>query len=633
VSSDKTIKIGGASGYWGESAMATPQLLASGGLDYIVYDYLAEITMSIMARAKAKDPTKGYATAFIDEVMKPLLPQIAKSGVKIIANAGGVNPEACGEAVRALIKDKGLDLKVAVITGDNILADKDEIIAKAPKDMFSGADAPNADKVASINVYLGAFPIAKALDMGADIVITGRVVDSAVTLGACIHEFGWKEDDWDLLASGSLAGHILECGPQATGGNFTDWEMSGDIANIGYPIAEIEANGSFVTTKPENTGGIVNVGTVSEQMLYEIGDPQNYILPDVTCDFSEVTITQIGDNRVQVSPAKGRRAPPTYKTCLTYMDGWRAGTYVTIYGGNATAKAAKLFDAALERANKTLRLFNLGTYTDTDCEILGSGSQMGETRESDEVVMKVAVKHPDPRGVGIFLKELAGIGLATPPGLSGFTGGGRAKPSPVVRLFSYVTPKRDVIIATNVEGKKELFSPSLLFGKNARGESGRSVAEVDEGQLSSSTIIPHLVESISPSPLRGTSPPSVFSKTQGRGEEEINVPLIKLAWGRSGDKGNKANIGIIARKAVYLPYIWEALTTEKISNVYNHFDAKPNAIERFHLPGSNAMNILIDNVLGGGGPASLRNDAQAKGYSQILLAQSIPVSKSIAESL
>jgi len=223
----KTIHIAGASGYWGESAMATPQLLEahkSGAvhLDYIVYDYLAEITMSILARAKAKNPQDGgYATDFVKSVMAPHLQDIAETGVTLIANAGGVNPNACGRAVRALIAEAGLDLKVAVITGDNRMSNVSD-----------------------------AFPIAKALGGGADIIITGRVVDSAVTLGACIHEFGWEADAWDLLASGSLCGHILECGPQTTGGNFTDWELAGDFADIGYPIAEISADGSFITTKP-----------------------------------------------------------------------------------------------------------------------------------------------------------------------------------------------------------------------------------------------------------------------------------------------------------------------------------------------------------------------------------------------
>ena len=347
IMTKKTIKIGGASGYWGESAMATPQLLQVDGLNYLVYDYLAEITMSIMARAKAKDPNKGYATDFVDFVIRPFADQIAQKGVKIIANAGGTNPIACGEAVRAILKEKNLPLKVAVITGDDILPNKVEISGKGHVDMFSGTSFPDTEKVMSINAYLGAFPIAKALAAGADIIITGRCVDSAVTLGACIHEFGWTETDWDLLASGSLCGHILECGPQATGGNFTDWEDVTNIENIGYPIAEISSDGSFITTKPEHTGGLVTEGTVAEQMLYEIGDPQTYILPDVICDFSEVTITQDGKDRVHVSPAKGRPAPNSYKTCLTYADGFRAGSYLSLYGGNATAKAEKLAEAAL----------------------------------------------------------------------------------------------------------------------------------------------------------------------------------------------------------------------------------------------------------------------------------------------
>ncbi|WP_418152700.1 acyclic terpene utilization AtuA family protein [Litorimonas sp. RW-G-Af-16] len=593
----QTINIGGASGYWGESAMATPQFLAhkeaGGALDYLVYDYLAEITMSILARAKAKDPSKGYATDFVDYVIRPFADRIASSGVKLLANAGGVNPEACGAAVREIIKEKGLDLTVAVITGDDLLGNKDKIAAEGLRDMFDGRDFPDVDKILSINAYLGAFPVAKALAAGADIVITGRCVDSAVTLGALIHEFGWEATDWDLLASGSLCGHILECGPQVTGGNFTDWEDAGDIAEIGYPIAEVAADGSFVTTKPDGTQGIVNVGTVSEQMLYEIGDPQAYFLPDVICDFSEVTIIQQAPNRVQVSPAKGRPAPATYKTCLTYADGFRAGTYVTHYGGNATAKAQKFGKAALDRANKALRVFNLGEYTEFSQEIMGAGSQFGEARESDEVVMKLAVKHPDMRACAIFLKEVSGLALATPPGLSGFTGV-RAKPSPVVRLFSYLTPKGELPVKIDVGGN----------------------------------VITHTDALFSPTPA-----PIPHTLPKPPQDADTDVPLIKLAWARSGDKGNKSNIGIIARQPEYLPYLVAALTPDIVEGALSHFMETSGAVEVFHLPGSHSINFLIDNVLGGGGPASLRNDSQGKGYGQILLRQMIKVPSHIASQI
>lgn len=587
---NQVVKIGGASGYWGDSAMATPQFLSQGGLDYIVYDYLAEITMSILARARAKDANGGYATDFITAALKPNLKEIARQGVKIISNAGGVNPEACAAAARAVIAAAGLDLKVAVITGDNLMDHKDQIANAAPTEMFTGADFPDPDKIASVNVYFGAFPIARALAMGADIVITGRCVDSAVTLGALIHEFGWKEDDWDLLASGSLAGHIIECGPQATGGNFTDWEDAGDVANIGYPVAEISADGAFSVTKPEKTGGVVSVGTVAEQMLYEIGDPQAYILPDVVCDFSDVTITQDGADKVRISPARGHPAPDTYKTCLTYQDGWRAGLMITFTGFDAGKKAHAFADVAFARAQKLFRQFNAGDFTETSVEVIGDKAR--------EVALKLAVKHPDVMGAGVFLKEVSGLGLATPPGMAIFSGI-RPKPSPVVRLFSYPTAKAGISATVSLNG-------ACVEFEDAPGEPFSSTA---------------LRRPVAPPPP---------------GDATISVPLIKLAFGRSGDKGDKANIGIIARKGEYLPYLWAALDEATVAKQFAQFidgGADPAKVTRFLLPGTNAINFLIDTVLGGGGVASIRNDPQGKAYAQMLLMHPIPVSQQIAENL
>ena len=594
-----TINIAGASGYWGESAMATPQLIGahkSGDvkLGYIVYDYLAEITMSILARAKAKSPeTGGYARDFVEAVIRPYAHDIAETGIKLIANAGGVNPEACGRAARAAIAEAGLNLKVAVITGDNRMDDMAAIRAAQPTDMFSGDIMPSDEKIASINTYLGAFPIAKALAAGADIIITGRVVDSAVTLGACIHEFGWGPQDWDLLASGSLCGHILECGPQVTGGNFTDWELAGDVSEIGYPIAEVRADGSFVTTKPSGTTGLVSVGTVSEQMLYEIGDPQAYLLPDVTCDFSDVTLTQIGPNRVEASPAKGRAAPTHYKTCLTYADGYRAGLYLTFVGSRAADKAKAFAEAAIKRAEKILRTSNLGAFTEVSQEVIGNGSQMGAAFASSEIVLKVAVKHADAKGVGVFLRELNGTYLATPPGLSAFTGAGRPKPSPVVRLFSYLTPKSGITVSIDADGET----------------------------LTHTDTLPKVVKN----PNRPQLPTQVSGGAQ--------VTVEDLAWARSGDKGDKANIGVIARRPEYIDALWSTLTPERIGDVFAHVMENAAEVERFYLPGSNAINFLMNRSLGGGGAASLRNDAQAKGFAQILLAQTISVPAEIAKAV
>ena len=598
---DKVLRIGGASGFWGDAARATPQLLAAEALDYIVYDYLAEITMSIMARARAQDETKGYALDFVSAAMKPSLATIAARGIKIISNAGGVNPQACAEALRAVIAEQGLALSVACIIGDDLIAAAPELAASGIREMFSGEAFPAVDKLQSINAYLGAFPIARALAEGADIVVTGRCVDSAVTLGACIHAFDWGRDDLDRLAMGSLAGHILECGPQATGGNFTDWEQVSGMANMGYPIAEISPDGSFICTKPGGTGGLVTVGTVAEQMLYEIGDPQAYMLPDVVCDFSTATLEQVGENRVRVTGATGRAAPDTYKVSATYADQFRGGTYMTFYGIDADQKARALGEAVFEASRNVFKAFGLADFSETSIELIGAESQFGKFAQvsgSREVAMKLAARHPDAMGIGILLKEAVGLGLATPPGLSGFAGG-RPKPSPVVRLFSFTIAKSQVAVRALRNGAE-------------------TPCDETHGQP------------LNPANIARPEPPRAITSAA-----TVAVPLVALAWGRSGDKGNKANVGIIARRPEYLPYIYQALTEAVVIERFAHFleHTGPGNVERFLLPGANAINFLLHNVLGGGGIASIRNDAQGKGYAQLLLCCPIPVPAAVAETL
>ncbi|UTW54768.1 acyclic terpene utilization AtuA family protein [Kordiimonas sp. SCSIO 12610] len=588
---DKPIKIGGACGYWGESAVSTPQLLQVVGLDYIVYDYLAEITMSIMARARASDPEKGYATDFISAVLKPNLKAIADKGVKILSNAGGVNPEACGKIVRSLVQSRGLDLKVAVITGDDLMPQLTKITEQAPTEMFTGGSFPSPDKVASMNAYLGAAPVVAALAGGADIVITGRCADSALTLAACQHEFGWQDTDYDLLAVGSLAGHLLECGPQATGGNFTDWHLVADtIHNIGYPIAEISADGSMIISKPENTGGLVSVGTVSEQLVYEIEDPQNYMLPDVICDLSDVKILEIAQNRAAVSGAKGK--PPTgkYKVSTTYMDGYKCGALMTFVGYEAAKKAETLSNAIFKRAEAILRASNAGEYTEKSTELIGNDSQFGGADTgSREVTLKIAAKHPRAEAIGLLLKEMAGIGLATPAGLTAFNAS-RPKPMPVVRLFSFLIDADQLDIQCEFDNSK-----------------------ID---------LPHMSPPLATTDTVRPNPPK---KLSFNGNDE--VPLIDLAWARSGDKGDRANVGIIARRPEYLPYIWHSLTEESVKKHFAHFN--PSSVERFLMPGMNAINFILHDVLGGGGVASLRADPQGKAYGQILLHYMIKVPEDI----
>jgi hypothetical protein len=465
--------------------------------------------------------------------------------------------------------------------------------------MFTGEKFPETEDIASMNAYLGGFPIAEALNQGADIVITGRSVDSAVTLGACIHAFGWESDDWDRLASGSLAGHILECGPQATGGNYTDWEDVADtIHEIGYPITEVSADGSFTATKPDATGGTVTIGTVAEQMLYEIGDPQAYMLPDVICDFSDVVLEQLGEDRVRVTRARGRPAPDSYKVSVTWPDGWRAGHVFFFYGEDADRKARAYADAAVKRARAKLRGTNAPDFDEVLIEVIGDESHYGAARRTNgsrEVALKLAVKHRDPRAAGLMLREATGLGLATPPGLSGFAGG-RPKPSPVVRLFSMLIAKEEVAVTIDTDGEIQAFA-------DAAGTA------------------------FDPASIVRPAPPAAIEAQ----EPMVDVPLIRLAWGRSGDKGNKANIGIIPRSIDYAPWIWAALTEAEVTARFSHF--LEGGVDRYYMPGTGAINFLLNDVLGGGGIASLRNDPQGKGYAQILLQTPIPLPQSLAETL
>jgi len=590
------IRIGGATGYWGEADLALPQFLAEGDLDFIVFDYLAEITMSIMARAKAADPEKGYATDFVSAIVAPHLQAIADSGVKLISNAGGVHPEACGRAIRQLIEDAGLSLKVAVVTGDDLMPKLDEVLAAEPAEMFTGEPTPPRDAIASANAYLGAFPVAEALNQGADIVVTGRCVDSAVTLGACIHRFGWQRNDLDLLAAGSLAGHLIECGPQATGGNYTDWqEVADTLHEVGYPIAEIAADGGVVMTKPKGTGGCVTIGTVGEQLLYEIGDPAAYYLPDVICDFTKVSLEQIDADRVAVTGARGRGVPAQYKTSMTWADGWRAGMIGFYVGARAAEKARIFADEAIQRARRKLSSMGAPDYVDVCVEVVGDESHWGEAARyvrSREVAVKVACRHADRRATDLLMRELSGVALGAPAGFCSFAGT-RPKSSPVIRLFSILVDRgvADIQIHTAdqvqpVDDSSEMESGVTDFAEGATGDD-------------------------SASPLEAAA-------MTGDGSEQIEVPLERLAWARSGDKGDKANIGVMARKREYFPWIAAALTESYVASRFEHFMASPD-INRYVLPELPALNFVLHHALGGGGVASLRNDPQAKGYGQILL--------------
>lgn len=595
TTANKTVRIGGASGFWGDSMVGAPQLVNSGQIDYLVFDYLAETTMAILAAARAKKPEMGYATDFVDIAMKAVLPEVMRRGIKVVANAGGIHPQGCADALRALADTLGLKPRIAVVTGDDISAQMPRLREAGVRDMFTGEALP--EKILSANAYLGAFPVAQALAAGADIVITGRGVDSAATLGPLIHEFGWTPDDWHPLAGGSLAGHIVECGCQATGGLHTDWERVEDWPNIGYPIIECHADGSFEVTKPAGTGGLIARAAVAEQLLYEIGDPGAYLLPDVTCDFRQVVIEQLSPERVRVSGALGRAPTDSYKVSATQLDGWRCAGTMVIIGIDAAAKAQRTGEAVIARTSALLKSLGLPGYTSANVALLGAETLYGphaRTGASREVMVRIAVTHPMKQALEIFAREIAPSGTSWSPGTTG-PSTGRPSASPNIKPLSLLVKKTEVPVTVVVDGQAQ---PAAIAPGTGDATAPAALAPAEWGSADTETV---------------------------------DVPLVRLAWARSGDKGDISNIGLIARDPAWMPLIWARLTPEVVKAYFAHL--VKGEVRRFYLPGIHAMNITMEQALDGGGPASARMDPLGKGMGQMLLDLPIAVPKTLARQL
>jgi hypothetical protein len=595
VALDRIVRIGGASGFWGDSRVAAPQLVASGQVDYLVFDYLAETTMAILAGARLKRPELGYATDFVEVAMRSVLGDLAAKKIKVVSNAGGIHPKACVAALEKMIAEAGLALKVALVEGDDVSAQIPALAAAGTQDTTSSEAIP--ERVVSASAYLGALPIAAALAAGADIVVTGRVVDSALALGPLIHEFGWRADDYDRLAAGSLAGHIVECGCQATGGLYTDWETVPDWASIGYPIAECRDDGVFRITKPVGTGGVIARGAVCEQLLYEIGDPGAYVLPDVICDFRNVVIEQDDPRHVRVHGARG--LPPTdrYKVSATTLDGYRCAGSLVIVGIDAVKKAERTGAAIVERTKKLLRDAGFADYSATQVEVLGAETMYGphsRARANREVMMRVVADHGDRRALEIFAREIAPAGTSWSPGTTG-PGGGRPSVSPLVKPFSFLLDKRAVPVTFSIGDRRESVAIPLAGGVVPRP---------------STPVVPALAAT-----------PLIVESAE-------RVPLVALAWARSGDKGDLSNVGIVARRAEWLPLLWDRLTPIRVKGWLGHL--VHGEVERFHLPGIAAINFVLHQALDGGGVSSRRLDPLGKGMAQILLDMPIEVPRSIA---
>ena len=448
----KTVRIANGQGFWGDSLEAPVQLVERGTpasrINYLTLDYLAEITMSILQKQKSRDPQAGYARDFL-QVVGRVLPQCLDQNIRIIANAGGVNPQACVAGLAQVVKKLGLSgqVKVGVVAGDDIMDQLDDLLAQGIelKNMESGENLSTIRaSVQSANVYFGAAPMVEALAGGAQIVITGRCTDTGLALAPLIHEFGWSLLDFDKMSAGTVAGHIIECGAQTTGGNCqVDWQTIPDLWDIGYPIVEASADGTFVVTKHPGTGGRITVPGVTEQLMYEMGDPQGYITPDCVADFTTIHLAQDGENRVRVSGIKGHPATEFYKVSISFLSGFKAVGGL-IYAWPEAYQKARAADAILRKRLDVLGLkFDemLTQFIGVNATHEGLGGE--PSAEIAEVLLRVGVRSNDKAAVERFTKELAPLALNGPPTVTGF-GGGRPKVEEIIAYWPALLPKTAV---------------------------------------------------------------------------------------------------------------------------------------------------------------------------------------------
>lgn len=568
------IRVGCWAGAWGDTTHAAPQLLRGSDVDY-----LAEVTMALLARARAKDTRSGYVNGAVS-VIGPLLGEICDRGIRVVTNAGALNPAGLGAALAAAAAEAGVKPSIAVVEGDDLSRRWEDVRASA---VPIGAELPAA-AIMTANAYLGARPIATALDAGAQIVVTGRCVDSALVLGPLMHEFGWTDRDSDQLSAGSLVGHILECGTQATGGLLTDFETVEGWENMGAPIAECHPDGSAVISKPSGTGGLVSTAGVAEQIVYEIGDPGAYALPDVVCDWRDVQLTQVGPDRVRVAGARGTTAPRDYKVTATSAAGFRLMTTVMFGGFRAGAKARGVGEAILGRADRLLGDAGMEPLQQSSVEVIGAGDTYGPSQRNDdahEVVLKIGARDHRREALELLSREIAPAALSMAPGMTGLFAG-RPRVAPAIAIASLLIDKGLVPVAVTLDGGA---SAPVAVAPGAASSSPASPLPHDAG---------------------GATP------------DGVPVPLRAIAHGRSGDKGNHANIGIIARRPELLDVIRERVTPARVEAFFAHYLDGP--VRAWEMPGIAALNFLLEDVLGGsGGTTSLRYDPQGKSYASMLL--------------
>jgi hypothetical protein len=586
-----SIRIANAGGYWGDDLGQFKRQVELGPVDYVSLDFLAEITMSIMQKQRARDPRAGFARDFVAQV-EQTLPTLIEHGTRVISNAGGVNPLACRGALLEMAQRRGRPLDVAAVVGDDLMGRLGELNASGVTldNMEDGAPfTAIRERVSSANAYYGAWPVVEALYAGAQVVVTGRCTDTGITLAPMIHAFGWKADDWDLLASGIVAGHIIECGAQSTGGNFTDWRRVPHFERIGYPIVEVFADGSFVVTKHAGTGGAVTMRTVKEQLVYEMGDPRGYITPDVVADFATIRLEQAGRDRVRVWGVRGRPAPASLKVSASYFDGWKASGTLIISAPEAAEKA---------RAFAALFWKRLDTrFAASHVELVGHSACWGPLApptDPPEVLLRLSVRDTDKSSIERFSKMVPAVILSGPPGVA--VTSGRPQAQEVVAYWPALVP-RDRVKPTLVtrDGERQLEWPTPIL------------------------------------PVQRPKPLAKEKWPRARGSvKRVTVALKRLAHARSGDKGDTANIGVIARAPEIYPWLLKTLTAAVVKRRFKGLCL--GRVERFEVPNLWALNFLLHESLGGGGTVSLRLDAQGKTMSHALLAMEVSAPRALLDA-
>jgi len=610
------VRIANAGGYWGDDPYALRrQVLGDLPVQYISADFLAEITMSILQKQLSRDPSAGFARDFITQI-EPLLPEILKRKIKIITNAGGVNPSACAEVLLATARKQGLALRVAVIEGDNIAPRLSELRQQGIdlKNMETGESLePYGDRVLSANAYFGALPVVEALRSDPHVVLSGRVTDTGITLGALIHELGWSRQEYDKLAHGIVGGHIIECGAQATGGNFTDWCKVPSFRDMGYPIMECHSDGSFVVTKHPNTGGLVTCQTIREQLLYEMGHPRNYLTPDVVADFTGITLEQDGAHRVKVSGVRGEKPTDLLKVSVSLADGFKASGAIIVSGPDARAKAKAFAEIFWTRLGEELRRDGLSDLEASHTDLVGDDSthrELTPPHQPTEILLRFGARDPSREKLGIFRKLLPSLILSGPSGVA-VTGGAPAI-SDVVRYWPALLPQECALPSVSV------------YEQAASGAKPKRVAQAENLEW------PRTGGSSSP----GTPPEDPYSSaiiTEWRDAPRIEVPLMRIAHARSGDKGDTANIGLIGRSPECYVWLRENVGAERVQGWFASITR--GKVHRYLVPNLWAINFLLDESLGGGGTVSLFMDPQGKTYSQALLRCRVAIPRPLLDTI